>query len=56
MYKIVPSRFDKNYLFHILNNLIFGGNCNIKDLRDDIQYSKLSCPLKQPTLCQTWRD
>ena len=51
MYKIVPSRIDKNCIFHILNNLVFEGNCNIKDLREDILYSTLSCPPKQPTLC-----
>ena len=36
IFEIVPSRADGNCLFHTLNNLVFEGTHNIKDLRVDI--------------------
>ena len=32
----MPSRADGNCLFYTLNNFVFGGIRNIKDLREDM--------------------
>ena len=36
IFEIVKSWSGENCLFHTLNNLVFGVNRNIKDLREDI--------------------
>ena len=35
-FRIIPSGIDGNYLFHTLNNIVFGGQLTEKNIRDEI--------------------
>ena len=36
IFKIIPSKMDGSWLFHTLNNLVFGGLLSREDLRNEL--------------------
>ena len=36
IFQIIPSQMDGNWLFHTLNNLVFGGQNSAEDIRNEI--------------------
>ena len=36
IFQIIPSQIDGNWLFHTLNNLVFGGQYSAEDIRNEI--------------------